>query len=163
MLLKFRNGGTVLTFVQPVAAGGTGAMTAANARANLGVTAGNMGIDDYVVQQGASGIWTYRKWNSGFAECWGVTGMVRVNFVKSSNTTGSTECEWKGPISFPFSFKASPCVLVTQNYADWANSISAVNATTAALTSIGVLKFNTAGNTDGFNISLGIMVRGRWK
>ena len=26
---------------------------------------------DYVVEQGTSGIWTYRKWSSGIAECWG--------------------------------------------------------------------------------------------
>lgn len=26
---------------------------------------------DFVVEQGTSGIWTYRKWNSGIAECWG--------------------------------------------------------------------------------------------
>lgn len=29
---------------------------------------GNIG--DYVVEQGTSGNWTYRKWNSGIAECW---------------------------------------------------------------------------------------------
>ena len=28
---------------------------------------------DYIVEQGTSGIWTYRKWNSGIAECWGTT------------------------------------------------------------------------------------------
>ena len=33
---------------------------------------------DVVVEQGTSGIWTYRKWNSGIAECWG---------YKSINTT----------------------------------------------------------------------------
>lgn len=27
---------------------------------------------DYIVEQGTSGIWTYRKWNSGLAECWGL-------------------------------------------------------------------------------------------
>ena len=27
---------------------------------------------DYIVEQGTSGIWTYRKWNSGLAECWGM-------------------------------------------------------------------------------------------
>lgn len=27
---------------------------------------------DYIVEQGTSGIWTYRKWNSGVAECWGL-------------------------------------------------------------------------------------------
>lgn len=25
---------------------------------------------DYIVEQGTSGIWAYRKWNSGIAECW---------------------------------------------------------------------------------------------
>lgn len=28
---------------------------------------------DFVVEYGTSGIWSYRKWNSGFAECWGRT------------------------------------------------------------------------------------------
>lgn len=26
---------------------------------------------DYIVEQGISGIWSYRKWESGLAECWG--------------------------------------------------------------------------------------------
>ena len=26
---------------------------------------------DFVVEQGKTSIWTYRKWNSGIAECWG--------------------------------------------------------------------------------------------
>ena len=28
-------------------------------------------IADYVVEQGTSGSWVYRKYNSGIAECWG--------------------------------------------------------------------------------------------
>lgn len=35
-----------------------------------GLTIGNNQVNDYVIAQGRSGIWTYRKWNSGFAECW---------------------------------------------------------------------------------------------
>lgn len=31
----------------------------------------DMGINDYIVEQGTSGIWTYRKWNSGLGEYWG--------------------------------------------------------------------------------------------
>jgi len=38
---------------------------------NVAVTTGDLGIADYVVEQGTSGIWTYRKWNSGKSECWG--------------------------------------------------------------------------------------------
>lgn len=30
---------------------------------------------DYIVEQGTSGNWTYRKWNSGVAECWGRTSI----------------------------------------------------------------------------------------
>lgn len=32
---------------------------------------GSYPMMDFVVEQGASGIWTYRKWNSGLAEYWG--------------------------------------------------------------------------------------------
>ena len=32
--------------------------------------AGTLPVADYVIEQGTSGSWTYRKWNSGFAECW---------------------------------------------------------------------------------------------
>ena len=37
--------------------------------------AGDMRVDgsplaDFVIQQGTSGVWTYRKWKSGIAECW---------------------------------------------------------------------------------------------
>lgn len=39
-------------------------------------------IADYIVEQGTSGIWTYEKWNSGKAVCWG---------VETSSSTASTE------------------------------------------------------------------------
>ena len=32
---------------------------------------GSAPVADYVVAQGTSGNWRYRKWNSGIAECWG--------------------------------------------------------------------------------------------
>lgn len=31
----------------------------------------NLQERDYIVEQGQSGIWMYRKWSSGVAECWG--------------------------------------------------------------------------------------------
>lgn len=43
---------------------------------------------DYIVEQGTEGIWTYRKWNSGTAECWGET----------SATTSFTA--WTAPIYY---------------------------------------------------------------
>ena len=38
---------------------------------------------DYIVEQGTSDIWTYRKWNSGITECWG----KRQSTAASSGTT----------------------------------------------------------------------------
>lgn len=32
--------------------------------------AGTLPVADYVIEQGTSGVWFYRKWNSGLAECW---------------------------------------------------------------------------------------------
>ena len=75
---------------------------------------------DYVVEQGTSGIWTYRKWASGLAECFGAldittaittaTGSVFVNGNAMETTT-----------PYPFTFKSAPnCRFsVTANYAIW--------------------------------------------
>ena len=35
------------------------------------VSIGGSPISDFVVEEGTDGIWTYRKWSSGIAECWG--------------------------------------------------------------------------------------------
>lgn len=37
-------------------------------------------IADYVVEQGTSGIWTYRKWASGIAECWGIGTITMTHY-----------------------------------------------------------------------------------
>ena len=58
------NGETMLDPALPIASGGTNATTAAGACSNLG-------IKDYVVEQGSGTDWKYRKWNSGVAECFG--------------------------------------------------------------------------------------------
>lgn len=36
---------------------------------------GSGGSADYVAEQATSGIWTYRKWDSGIAECWGIQSL----------------------------------------------------------------------------------------
>ena len=35
-----------------------------------GLNVTGINVIDYVVEQGTSGIWTYRKWSSGVSECW---------------------------------------------------------------------------------------------
>ena len=48
---------------------------------------------DYIVEQGTSGIWTYRKWNSGIAECWAL-------LEHTAATTGYAEAKFNLPITF---------------------------------------------------------------
>ena len=38
---------------------------------NYGIYFDGCAVRDVVVEQGTSGIWSYRKWSSGVAECWG--------------------------------------------------------------------------------------------
>lgn len=45
---------------------------------------------DYIVEQGTSGIWTYRKWNSGIAECWGLTTRTEATTTKAGNVYQGT-------------------------------------------------------------------------
>ncbi|MBR3278698.1 MAG: hypothetical protein IKG01_07390 [Lachnospiraceae bacterium] len=42
-------------------------------------------IGDYVVEKGTSGIWHYRKWNSGIAECWAGTEVTITSWTLWNN------------------------------------------------------------------------------
>lgn len=69
-------------------------------------------MSDYVVEQGVSNGWTYRKWNSGFAEC----------ETTQELTLSGTGALWKTPIygytniprlSYPFTFAETPKEVVS--------------------------------------------------
>ena len=53
-------------------------------------------IADYVVEQGTSGEWTYRKWASGIAECWG--------YWFATNASGSRRAL---EVYLPFAFSST--------------------------------------------------------
>ena len=62
---------------------------------------------DYIVEQGASGIWTWRKWNSGLAELWGAYGFN--NGVNCNVAWGSMyESAALQLPDFPFNFTGVP-------------------------------------------------------
>jgi hypothetical protein len=61
---------------------------------------------DYIVEQGTSGIWTYRKWNSGVAECWGIYTMTSAcTKAWGALYYSDTLCP---RINYPFTFKSRP-------------------------------------------------------
>lgn len=67
----------------------------------------DLGYGDYVLEQGTSGIWTYRKWASGVAECWldselTLTGSTPVAYMNgSAYLTHAT-------FDLPVTFKTQP-------------------------------------------------------
>lgn len=54
---------------------------------------------DYIVEQGVSGIWTYRKWSGGVSECWGdkICGDIDVTSAWGALFEGSN----MGGIAYP--------------------------------------------------------------
>lgn len=80
-------------------------------------------ISDYVVEQGETGIWTYRKWNSGIAECWGTyDGTVNLTLSMAGVYYSSTIV-----VEFPFTFTSEPSTIVSGgsvSTVNWARSFS---------------------------------------
>lgn len=67
---------------------------------------------DYVETIGTSGIWTYRKWHSGIAECWGTVAPTSHNIT---NAWGAlfTKDNAIPRQNYPFTFTEDPVVSMT--------------------------------------------------
>ena len=123
----------------------------------------NATIKDYVVEQGTSGIWTYRKWNSGIAECWGIYTMASSctlawGSLYYSNKTCSR-------INYPFTFTIRPQETVSLRldaYSAWpyADSEGKGMNTTTQTAVYGFLRPSSMGET---TIRYEFTVIGRWK
>ena len=119
---------------------------------------------DYIVEQGTSGIWTYRKWNSGIAECWG-KGTVNGTWT----AWGSVYYIYKS-FAYPFTFTSVP---VVQAFAQALSSIGS-NSLLSVGSYIGfseetqksecsVALYRPTAGTNNANYPCDIYVIGRWK
>ena len=66
---------------------------------------------DYIVEQGSSGIWTYRKWASGVAECWGIQTSTINSLTKPWPNSENAEIYYSEQIEgaiYPFTFFSAP-------------------------------------------------------
>lgn len=70
------------------------------------VTPAAIGVADYVITQGITGDWTYRKWNSGVYECWRqVTGTITYSSTWNNFKVFHGSADWPSG-----AFKANPTV-----------------------------------------------------
>ncbi len=63
---------------------------------------------DYVTEQGTSGDWKYRIWNSGLKECWYMKNVTN----KITNSNGGIYFSDPVEVAYPFSFSARPTLYV---------------------------------------------------
>lgn len=114
----------------------------------------DLGIRDYIVEQGKSGVWTYRKWASGVAECWGqpAKSMASSGTFLGANAYSTYFALPSGLFVSVDSANANP--RIGSNYA-----IPAYINTTPK--SVGVDALSNESGTRDFSAS--IYVRGRWK
>ena len=115
---------------------------------------GNQDVVDFVIEQGTSGIWTYRKWSSGLVELWGsVTATV-------SSTSASGYAYFSPEFSYAFPFTLASVLSVTANVHDpwcWA---APGNFTTTKLT---VKIVRGSAYTSQFSCLCTFAVVGKWK
>lgn len=111
-------------------------------------------ISDYVVEQGTSGIWTYRKWNSGIAECWGnYSGSVTLSTVGVYYHRGLFSS-----IAYPTSlFNSAPIVNVTNQTSTYWCAVESNSST--EITRIHVYDIVNGTGT----VKVGLHVIGKWK
>lgn len=113
---------------------------------------------DYIVEQGTSGVWRYRKWNSGFAECWGYHTISGTNIDVA---WGSWYCS---PVialpSFPFTFVGAPDVHV-----GWESDFGAVidGASKRESTKAGYVYLYRPVAQTNVNGRFSIYAYGKWK
>lgn len=128
----------------------------------LGISSGGGGgtsagsADDYVTEQGTSGDWTYRKWNSGTAECWRTISDSRSSTAFSA--TGSVYYRNVTGISFPTNlFTARPKVVVNADFGNVGSaSATAVSSTGFTITELSAVSTARA-------VALDIYAVGSWR
>lgn len=118
-------------------------------------------VQDYVIAQGASGNWRWRKWNSGVAECWQRYSYKTVATVAAGNIFYAPQNI--GGFAYPFEFIEKPTELVScdGNIGGW--YAAANNLPTNTTTETGYYHFFSGLSRPADYIAMNIHEIGRWK
>lgn len=115
-------------------------------------------MTDFVVDQGVSGIWYYRKWNSGAAECWATVLDANINASKN-NMNGFY---YSDAISkdLPFTFKTVNYYSVTGGSMSNMNIVRPAGYSTENITYWVISAVNSLTNV---SVRANLEVKGTWK
>lgn len=113
-------------------------------------------MTDFVVEQGTTGIWAYRKWNSGIAECWGTASVS----VLCKNQSGSGYFTDDLTVALPTDLFIENGV-VNLNCHDYWSWIAKAHMSQAKNVSFRVAR--SSNYTQTYTTSIDISAKGRWK
>lgn len=116
-------------------------------------------LPDYIVEQGTSGIWTYRKWNSGLAEAWGeATVTVATQTQYGGGFYNGSVLEQALPSGL---FKATPQVVMSV----FQTSDAQLYYPTISVTRVDALYYCIVCTKSNASANIGVSFRltGRWK
>lgn len=110
--------------------------------------------NDYIVEQGTSGIWSYRKWASGECELYGTN-------VVTADTTIQEENVWRSEkigVELPFTVYNHSAFFNTEGHRSWC---SGSNFDLDVLTIYYVIYHTIF--YEGWESKTHILIKGRWK
>ena len=119
---------------------------------------------DFIVEEGTSGMWTYRKWESGTMECWGtLTLTTTINAAWGSVFVGVNTMKRQ---NYPIAFTDKPVETVTLQavgHAAWLFAESQGNGVNSKDASgiYNVCRPTAAADEQTFYLSFNVV--GRWK
>lgn len=95
-------------------------------------------LEDFVIAQGTSGCWHYRKWASGYAEC---CGFFPYSFTEFRWWTPSSYVKYTypafNPVSYPFTFKEEPALYAEYRVRSAQSGIAVLGYNNSATTNTG--------------------------
>ena len=109
-----------------------------------------------IIESGTSGIWRYRKYSDGTAECWGTA-----EFTVKFQSGGTSVYYTNGEAVFPFKFISMPIVngSCPWNYVNWVNAFGSVSD----FGKCEWLYYQTNKNGDGSKRRVYLHAIGQWK
>lgn len=111
---------------------------------------------DYIVEQGTDGIWTYRKWASGIAECWGKTEVASYTYAANGGSKAVIEYVPSGL------FISNPIMVETRGYISTnVRTITGFSYCDTSYAQTYLINNDTSAKTQGGGVYWNI--RGRWK
>jgi hypothetical protein len=158
--IKFANSNGTLGFIGMSGTADTGIRrwTANSAGAYFVLDTGNLTnhIKDYIVEQGTNGIWTYRKWNSGIAECWGNVSTTPTTVNGNNAVSVNLPFTFVG-IDYKVNISPAKAAMYITSFGDCATNGNLTHTTTS-FTMAYKYSYGTA-----YAVSFNVNVYGKWK